>query len=91
MKTIRSIDLPEDPSEEDWPQATGPTGDVSVDQVGEPFRLDDEPPRTSGWIVWNEQKGYRSVDDDSFVDDYEMKGSASRSTDPGSADSSRPG
>jgi hypothetical protein len=87
MKTIRTIDLPEDPREEEWPQATGPNGDVFVDRIDEPFQLDDESPRTSGWVVWNEAKDYRSVDDDTFEDDYEMKQSPPLPADPGSTDS----
>jgi hypothetical protein len=87
MKTIRTIDLPDNPRDEEWPQAAGPDGQVSVDRVDEPFQLDDEPPRTSGWVVWSEAKGYRSVDDDTFEDDYEMNGPAPLPADPGSTDS----
>jgi hypothetical protein len=87
VKTIKSKNLPDDPHDDDWMQAIGPDGDVSVEHVHEPFQLDDEPPHTSGWIIWNRKSGYRSVDHDTFDDDYEIKDEARRGANPGSADS----
>jgi hypothetical protein len=74
MKPIRRETLPKDPPNSHYVEATGPEGLVWVEKIDEPFQLDDDLPGVapSGWIVWDERRGFWTVDLDTFEADYQM-------------------
>lgn len=71
MKEISRESLPERP-EDYWLAYMGPDGSVWAEKVDEPFTLDNDQPGCApgGWIVWNKQRGFGTVDLDTFEADY---------------------
>ncbi len=84
MKNYRSAELPDDPRDEGWQ----PAGDAAwALKVQQPFVLDDQPELASGWIVWDRERGYRSLDEVSFEQEYARDANRSPDVNPGQADS----
>jgi len=84
MQNYRSADLPDEPRDPGWQPAGAGARALKVQQ---PFALDDQPGLPSGWIVWDRERGYRSVDEVSFEQEYARDEKHSPDVNPGQADS----